>query len=256
MPRWRAIGASVCGESHRRTGSACQDRHQQRSIEGELWIAAIADGAGSAALGEVGADLASRFAASYLEETLLTVARETAPWSELARTAIVGAREMVHLEAARRDVAPRELACTLMVIVAAPYRVAVSQIGDGAAVALTDDDTLIALTQPQQGEYPNETVFLVSPDAIEQMQTTERNTGIDAVAVFTDGLQRVALTMGADGALPHRPFFDPLFRFLRATDDPADADAQLHRFLTSPRLAQRTDDDLTLVLACRPESAP
>jgi hypothetical protein len=69
------------------------------------------------------------------------------------------------------------------------------------------------------------------------------------VAVFSDGLQRLALNMADNTA--HEPFFTNFFRVLGAST-PEQGD-QLHgallRFLRSPDVNERTDDDKTLALA-------
>ena len=57
------------------------------------------------------------------------------------------------------------------------------------------------------------------------------------------------LALKMPGAAPHAPFFAPLFRFVEDVSDETEAKAQLEAFLRSPGIQQRTDDDLTLVLA-------
>jgi hypothetical protein len=48
---------------------------------------------------------------------------------------------------------------------------------------------------------------------------------------------------------PHKPFFFPLFDFAANADDKTVAKEQLLKFLRSDRITQRTDDDLTLIIA-------
>jgi hypothetical protein len=48
---------------------------------------------------------------------------------------------------------------------------------------------------------------------------------------------------------PHKPFFFPLFDFAANAEDKNLAKEQLVKFLSSERITQRTDDDLTLVIA-------
>jgi hypothetical protein len=69
------------------------------------------------------------------------------------------------------------------------------------------------------------------------------------LALFSDGLQMLALKMPP--GTPHPPFFAPLMRFVAQTRDRATAEEHLRGFLQSPRIAERADDDLTLVLAVR-----
>src|SRR5262245_7772654 len=58
---WRVVGASVPGVSHVRAGKPCEDAHVWAETGGAL-VAAVADGAGSAAVAEVGAAIAARAA--------------------------------------------------------------------------------------------------------------------------------------------------------------------------------------------------
>ena len=57
------------------------------------------------------------------------------------------------------------------------------------------------------------------------------------------------LAMNMAVGAPHKPFFLPLFDFTANADDKTVAKEQLLRFLRSDRITQRTDDDLTLIIA-------
>ncbi|MGB3559461.1 MAG: protein phosphatase 2C domain-containing protein, partial [Geitlerinemataceae cyanobacterium] len=74
---WRVVAASVCGTSHQKRSQPCQDAHcWQITPEGVL-VAAVADGAGSAAFGEVGAQKAVRTAVDRLYQADWHSLRET-----------------------------------------------------------------------------------------------------------------------------------------------------------------------------------
>ena len=83
--------------------------------------------------------------------------------------------------------------------------------------------------------------------ALEAVQVNHVRGDLQGVAMFSDGLQMLALKM--PGATPHAPFFTPLFRFMRGEPDPQLRLDQLQKLLQSPRISQRADDDLTLLLA-------
>ena len=68
---------------------------------------------------------------------------------------------------------------------------------------------------------------------------------VAGVALLTDGLQSLALKLPA--ATPHAPFFRPLFQF---ASDPLKS-GEIAGWMASPKVAARTDDDLTLLLAVR-----
>jgi serine/threonine protein phosphatase PrpC len=241
---------SVRGTSHFKSGAGCQDSHFVATVDPAILIGAVADGAGSAPQSEIGAEIAARIAVQELQRwsTFSQPWPETEQeWSPIITRALDCARIAVENEAAAMGVAPRDLASTLIVMLATPQLVVAGQIGDGAVVLADAADKFVALTAPQSGEYLNETTFLVSPRAIEQAQTSVWRGEARFLAAFSDGLQMLALRM-SDGTA-HKPFFAPLFRFLEEQTDLSEAGTQLRSFLTSPRITQRADDDLTLLLA-------
>jgi hypothetical protein len=248
---WRVAAASVRGVAHERTGAPCQDACRFVETRGVL-VAAVADGAGSAALAEVGAQLVVEAAISAIaqRDELSDSFTDEELAAQLLRAAFRDAVGALGREASALGRAPSELASTLIVAVVAPQLVVAAQVGDGACV-VQGPNGLRCLTVPQGGEYANETTFLTSAGMEAALQVSVSPGRCDRLALFSDGLQRLALNM-ADAA-PHGPFFSPLFRFLEAVPDPADATQRVRSFLTSPRLAERTDDDLTLLLATRVE---
>lgn len=238
---WRIVAGQQRGTSHIRNHLPCQDAYATCHL-GEKVILLIADGAGSAPLAEVGAQTAVQAVLQFLEQRLHQVI-ELVTLQESVQIA----QQALSTVANQRQVPLRDLACTLIVTVATPTQVLTVQIGDGAVVVGTTTGELYSLTGPQVEEYANETTFLSSPTALEQMQSNHWLHPPKYLAVFSDGLQRLALKF--PGATPHPPFFRPLFDFLEGETDKTKAQQELALFLASPRLTSRTDDDLTLLLA-------
>lgn len=251
--RWRVAAASVRGAGHEKRGEPCQDAHFWQALPGEaggsgVLLAAVADGAGSASLAEVGSSIAARSAVEALCASPLPSGDEhDEGWKVWLASALRAARAEVEAEAARRQVEASELATTLIVVAAAPELVAAVQVGDGALVVSDGRGNITALTVPQSGEYINETTFLVSPNALESAQVVVWRQAATQLALFSDGLQMLALAM-PQGA-PHEPFFAPVFRFAAGACDEQAAGERLARFLASPRIRERTPDDVTLLLA-------
>jgi serine/threonine protein phosphatase PrpC len=249
--RWCVIATCMRGTHHAATDMPCQDAvHWQENAHGFLF-AAVADGAGSALLAEIGAQTAARQAVGTLLAADRPLPGANAPeeWKQLLMAVLHQALEAVEAEAALRQSLPRDLASTLIVLAASSEMVAAAQIGDGAVVVEDAEGKLRALTVPQNGEFANETTFLVSPDALAQAQFAFLSGASLRLAVFSDGLQRLALD--TTSGTPHPPFFRPLFRFAAEATDTKTAEAELTAFFASPRIAGRTDDDLTLLLAHR-----
>ncbi len=245
-PTWKCLGASVQGTSHAKVGMPCQDAHSWKLLDDGTLIVAVADGAGSAPHSEIGARAAVSAAVAYFQ-TYVDDAYTANSASNHLTYALDAAREAVIAEADRLGCEVRELASTLILVLATPTEVWAQQTGDGAVVVRCLDGSLIALTSPRNGEYPNETTFLTSEDARDEAQNVMIPYSSDCLAIFTDGLQPIALNL-ANGE-PHAPFFEPLLQFASQVTDPSSGVEQLEKFLSSPRVAQRTDDDLTLVLA-------
>jgi hypothetical protein len=215
-----------------------------------MLVAAVADGAGSACHSDVGAFLATRTAVTRFSPPLepeTTGADDR--WKDALCQAVQAAKQTVEREAAARGLRARDLACTLILVALLPGLSAAAQIGDGAAVAADADGRLTALTRPVQGRYANETVFLTGHQALDDVQLSVHRAAYTALALLSDGLQMLALTL--PGGQPHAPFLTPFFHYLASVPDERQRQRQLTRFLCSPRVRARTDDDLTLLLAAR-----
>jgi serine/threonine protein phosphatase PrpC len=245
---WRVVGASIQGVSHVKAGQPCQDAHAWATLADGALIAAVADGAGSAASAEIGARLAAQTAIEFLRGQLNDgLPLDEAAWQALLPATLQNARQQLEREAEARECALRELATTLLICVATERLTVAAQVGDGAMALENEARELLLLTAPQAGEYVNETAFLVSANYLEAMQFICLPERAQRLALFSDGLQRLALQMPL--GKPHAPFFTPLFNF--AAQAGAEANEQLAAFLRSPRIAERADDDLTLLLAAR-----
>ena len=247
-PRWWVVATSVAGTHHHTRGQPCQDAYYWCTLPDEVLVAAVADGAGSATLGQVGATLAAWAAATTVSPDHQGAGWPASDeaWRQRLVAAMRAAQASVAAEARARQVPVRELASTLILVVAMPDQVAVAHIGDGAVVVGDQAGRLIPLTVPQSGAYPNETTFLLSPQALDTAQVCVWHGLPRHVVAFSDGIQRLALHMPAGH--PHTPFFVPLLRFMETVTEAGDAHAQVEAWLRSPRVRARTDDDITLLL--------
>ena len=250
---WRHLAASVQGASHVRSGVPCQDFSvvDELADRGGLLLA-CADGAGSARHAEVGAATACR---ALVDEALRftdaggridALTQETAArWLDAVRAAIQTQADTVNLPT-------REFACTLVAAILEDASAAFLQVGDGAIVTASASAASEVVFWPEQGEYANTTYFVTGADAHQRLRLDVRTTPVHDVALFTDGLQHIALRY--ETRLPHQPFFDPMFARLRADEHWPGLGGALASFLGSEAISARTDDDCTLMLACRCEA--
>ena len=255
---WRVVRASVQGTSHSRTGQHCQDSSSVgENAPEKMLVAAIADGAGSA---EHSAD-GSRIAACAATQRAVRLMRlHVQPYyegvlEEILKESVHFARKALEAEAHRRKKSLREFATTLIVAICAPEITGAAQIGDGAMVTADkrmpqddEDGGYVLFSAPQRGEYANTTNFITSSGWQNSLDVRTRRGGISRLAMFTDGIQSIALNAAFHNT-PHAPFFNPLFRWAENQDDEEAAGDNLAAFLSSSRVTARADDDLTLLLA-------
>jgi hypothetical protein len=255
---WQVIGAAVQGLSHQKQDLPCQDALEFRCLPGGVLLVALADGAGSATHSELGARAAVQVSVDSLAFSLEgNHPDECCEWVEIFWGTFENARAALIRLAAERDEPLRDFATTLTCLAATPQQLVVGQLGDGAVVVRGADGALNTVTTLQRGEYANETNFLTQDQALEQVAIQVIDLPIQALAVMSDGLTRLALKRPTNE--PHVPFFEPLFAFVETSvpsNDGTQASEKLTAFLSSPRVCERTDDDKALVLALRPTSVP
>ena len=248
---WKVAASSVTGSSHANRGENGQDFCRAGSFriaDSEYFIGVVADGAGSTTDGGRGAEIACDF----LHASFLDILRKDGDIAKITddtiRHRVAAARDTIAHEAGEKGKGLRDFACTLLGVVAGSGRALFFQIGDGAIV-IHAEGTYQTVFWPEQGEYANTTFFLSDETFQDNLSIRQLDASPDEIALFTDGLQNLALSFAQKQA--HAGFFQPLFTALR--NDPAsgfsDFAGQLERFLLRDDVSARSDDDKTLVLA-------
>ncbi len=247
--QWSVVAVSLNGTSHQKRDTPCQDAHYWQAVSSDILIAGVADGAGSVTLSEVGSLLAVQTAVKAIASKIakLSTPDSDEGWSDLLIGGLEDALAAVRSEADVRQVNMRELSTTLLIAVVTSGIVAAIQVGDGAIVVANKMGNVIAITAPPIEESLDLATFLTSPNGIDSAQICLWEGQPAQLAMFSDGLQMLALQMPQGVA--HTPFFTPLFKFIAETKDLDLAHQELEGFLRSPRVCDRTDDDLTLLLA-------
>lgn len=253
---WRYANASVRGTSHAKTDKPCQDFSLCRTLTDsngvEVLLAAASDGAGSASRSDAGSALACSSFADAVERHLKNGGSVEELSREFCETWLGRFQRAVRTRAAKAGCRSREFACTFLAAVVSADTAVFAQIGDGAIVGSEKEGVYMWEFWPQQGEYENTTYFATQSSAKKFLQhRVHTGRSYQEVAVFTDGLQRLALHYQTKTA--YEPFFRPFFSVLRKLETAQDDryDDSLRAFLDSGRVNERTDDDKTLVLATR-----
>jgi protein phosphatase 2C-like protein len=245
---WKYAAASVIGTSHLKSVSGiCQDAHRCEYVTDiERLICVVSDGAGSASRAERGSQLACD-----LVVKLASVApSEVIHTREFALEALDAIRSALSEEAHQEDLRLRDFACTLLVAVVSGNQTSFWQIGDGAiCFRFRTEEQYRFVFWPAKGEFANVTEFVTDDRAAEELEFDTMEGSPADLALFSDGLERVALDFGAGEA--HTPFFSGFFPHLYS--QPAghlvEIEQKLNEFLGSERINSKTDDDKTLILA-------
>lgn len=247
---WRLAYASTVGTSHAHTATPCQDScwaQIDRLGDGQPLLSVfVADGAGSAARGGEGAELAIEAAASYLVKKVKQ--GEFGLSDGLATDIVLVIRERIYAAAEAKQLQARDFACTFLGVLSTAVGTLVLQVGDGGVVLDVGAGLEVAVV-PMSGEYANMTHFVTDEDAVAVLATKTYPDRALKVAAFTDGIQRLALNLATN--TPHEPFFAPFFNGMAQASAEQEDQLQglLAKFLDSPRVNERTDDDKTLALA-------
>jgi hypothetical protein len=248
--QWKCVGVSVVGAKHVKKAVPCQDACRFKELPtGELVIA-VADGAGSAARAQEGATLAARVAVNYLGRAIPQYKPNSVKaWKVIIAQAFELARAILIKQALDQATILQDYATTLQIVVVANDWTASALVGDGTAIRLDNNDSLVSLMTPQRGEYANATNFITNASLLDKLTVQVWPRSMSGVAVLTDGLLHLAVNEKDNTPFPQ--FFNPLFRFLDASMTQQQATNDLTQFLRSDRLNRKTDDDKTLVLALR-----
>lgn len=252
---WRVAMASSIGQSHVAAAQPCQDAHfhiEAKGADGKpVVVLAVADGAGSAALAEVGASLACETFARLVEAYVAKGGRVAAIERPLVERWITGLVYRIELDARRSGARVQDYSCTLLAAVIADGSAVFVQIGDGAMV-ISNGAGWRHVFWPQHGEFANTTNFVTSERAVLTMEFMRLDEAVEEVAVFTDGIENLVLQKASRTA--YAPFFDSMFppvRKSQASGLDAELSQALDKYLSSPTVTNRTDDDKTLILASR-----
>lgn len=256
-PGWLSAAASRRGTGHARRGEARQDAVRVRHVGpgGEVLLAVAADGAGSASRGGAGAALAVRALSAQASGALARRPvravgdADLVAWFAAARQALAAAA------AAAGGIALRDLATTAVLAICDGETTIAGHVGDGAVVVRTPAGWC-ALSWPESGEHAGTTRFLTD-EPRPALRIARAAAPVDAVAVLTDGIERLVLDLAARA--PHPPFFDMIADPLaRLAADPAIAAGRhpslsraLGDYLDGEAVCARTDDDKTLAIAVR-----
>jgi hypothetical protein len=256
MSIWYASGSSIVGQSHISTNTPCQDKHQIRTSANGEWVAiAVCDGAGSAEFSEKGATVTSSYFCSELIR-LSEQLQNRAPggWiNDFVISCVLNVRESLRSIAGSDDL--RGYHCTLVSALVGPSGGFAIHIGDGAILGgkfksdienkSTELNSNFIISNPENGEYSNETFFITEGNWIKHLRITPLP-ALDWLVACTDGGASLVL----DNDLNVKPKF--LAPFLeKQIQEEFNNKNYLSEILSDPQANKLTADDKTIVVAVR-----
>ena len=266
---WKFIHASEIGTAHIKHSLPCQDYSTAQVVtlseQNEVLILACADGAGSAPHSHIGARAVCEEIQRFASHGLMCLGDVASIEQELVRSWIDGLRSQLELVSATYGAQLSEFACTLLLGIIGRNCSLFAQVGDGAIVVRNSthnagdasgsaQDEYSIVFWPENGEYLNITNFITSDNLQENLQITHIPGRLDEIAMLTDGLELLALNFKEHTV--HSPFFEPMFKQVHESLDPAALQIPLRQFLQSSAINAKTDDDKTLIMATRQIGEP
>jgi Protein phosphatase 2C len=214
-------------------------------------VAVVSDGAGSVRYGSVG----SRAVVRQFMDAAFNFLRSGRPLSEIddevGRGWLDSIRDKIFTISDRMSASPKDLAATLVGVVASKDQVVICHVGDGACVIRNaDDQEWHVPSWPSHGEYASTTYF-VTDDPHPNLRVSHTYGKFSDIVIFSDGLERLSLDFARQVAF--KPFFDSMLKPLSGLPPGRDRNLSigLRRFLDSPVVTDRTDDDKSLIIATR-----
>jgi hypothetical protein len=214
-------------------------------------LAIVSDGAGSAEYSAIGSRLVVECFARCVVAHLRANQSIEAITKELVLDWLDNVRDHIFRSAEQRAIMPRDMAATLVSTIVFSNRAIICHVGDGACVLRKKEESEWQVASwPAHGEYASLTYF-VTDDPEPNLQFNLMEGEFSEAAIFSDGIERLALDFINGNAFA--PFFEPMFAPLIALGPGRDRglSLSLRKYLDSPRIIERTDDDKSLILARR-----
>ncbi len=182
---WKAAQATVQGRGHALADIPCQDKTHILEAS-EVLATALADGAGSAAHSELGAECVTRAICQLLTSNFDRYF-ESDDAAVVAVEILDELRQELSNVASEMNCEVRALASTLLAVAVKGGRFIAVHLGDGV-IGYLDGDELNVLSHPDNGEFINETTFVTSIDAIAHLRLRKGSLeNISAFVLMSDG---------------------------------------------------------------------
>jgi len=148
---WKLASAYVTGRGHLIKNAPCQDRTFElvsQHSTGTFYGLSLADGAGSYALSDIGAEIVTKEVLAYLKSNFSKLSRV----KNTSKKVIKKIEEKLAKEATIRGIEIKELSSTLLFVAIKNDRFIAGHIGDGVIGVLNKYVKISVLSKPDNGE--------------------------------------------------------------------------------------------------------
>lgn len=245
------FGFSQQGESHVKKGTPCQDRSGMRILNDRIVLCAVADGVGSCALSDYGAETAVNAGLDYLEQKLLAEMKQEDFYFDEPKKMSLYLREMmqfaydqVEKKAEELEQPPYFFQSTLTVAAYDGTTLYFGHAGDDGIVALTKSGLCEMATNRHKGEEAG-SVFPL------QSRNTWQFGKVDNTAAFalaTDGVLDAFVRPEAEERRVYFPFIEPVFYTEQSSPEEAEEVCRdWYEYMKKETYRNIVTDDISLV---------
>lgn len=172
---------SLQGKSHKAKNVCCQDSNQIIKVE-NLYVAAVADGVGSAANSKEGSAIAVNVATDYFSKNY----DKNSNIKLLIKQSFAEALNRIFEDAKNNNLPIESYDTTLTMAVYDGQKIVFGHSGDGAIIGLTNSGDFIEITSVQKGLERETVVPLRAGSDVWQIDTCDKN--LAAILLLTDGM--------------------------------------------------------------------
>ena len=186
---WVSVDYSIQGKSHQRTNTPCQDKTVCTTFNG-VYVAALADGAGSCIFSHFGAEVTTLAISELLQSNFDEYFRNSNSL-QVKKQLIEKINEKLQKTAEKLKSTIDELSSTLLFVAIKDSRFILGHIGDGVIGYIKNAEIKVA-SAPDNGEFVNTTIFTTSRDVIKKMKIIKGEvSSIDGFILMSDGPEAV-----------------------------------------------------------------
>lgn len=239
----RVIAATIQGPLHSNKNLPCQD-YCRYITSGKNFVAVVSDGAGSAKFGKIGARIACDTLIDLLKNSAFDNIQEAVRHAlEVARMKVLRHRlNKTHCARGMMD-----FSATVVGVVYAQNKGIFFHIGDGAALAICEEDiNNFIISPPSNGNFSCETFFYTQENWLENLRFTSFEK-VDAIFLMSDGLTNFSFSV--DFKNIEKQFILPIHSFFTQEKSKIKAQRALANTLNNDKARRLNSDDKTLLWA-------